>query len=187
MPRIVDPIQVRRELLGRCFDLFARKGYSALTTRELCQELGISMGTLYHYFPSKAALFEQLVEDLVQRDVLQAAKALVGAETVEERFTLLGEFLGRQEDFCTKNLAILVDYCQHQSTEERFQSPFWRRVHNTYRQAVTDLLGITDPHLVSFVTSHIDGVFLARLMGNSQVSMREQMQLLGRLLAPLQS
>ena len=59
MPKIVDHEQYRKELLGKCFDLFAQKGYGSITMRQIAQGLGVSTGTLYHYFPSKQALFEQ--------------------------------------------------------------------------------------------------------------------------------
>ena len=58
MPKIVDVEQYRKELLLKSAELFAEKGYANMTTRELAQGLGVSTGTLYHYFPSKAALFE---------------------------------------------------------------------------------------------------------------------------------
>ncbi|MGB6015410.1 MAG: helix-turn-helix domain-containing protein, partial [Nodosilinea sp.] len=48
MPKIVDHDQYRREILDQCFDLFAEKGYAALTMRQIAQELGVSTGTLYH-------------------------------------------------------------------------------------------------------------------------------------------
>jgi AcrR family transcriptional regulator len=69
MPKIVDSEEYRKELLDKCFDLFANKGYANVTTRQIAKELGISTGAMYHYFPSKQALFEQLVEQISWQDV----------------------------------------------------------------------------------------------------------------------
>ncbi|MGL5836289.1 MAG: TetR/AcrR family transcriptional regulator, partial [Waterburya sp.] len=33
MPKIVDAQQYRQELLSKCFDLFAEKGFAQVTTR----------------------------------------------------------------------------------------------------------------------------------------------------------
>jgi AcrR family transcriptional regulator len=76
MPKIVDHEQYRKELLGKCFDLFADKGYGAITMRQIANSLEVSTGTLYHYFPSKQALFEQLVEEISQQDVMAALAEL---------------------------------------------------------------------------------------------------------------
>ena len=47
--------------------------------RQLAQKLGISTGTLYHYFPSKEAIFLQLVKELAQRDL---SNFMIQAESV---------------------------------------------------------------------------------------------------------
>ena len=70
MPKIVDRDHYRQELLMKSFDLFAQKGYSSITMRQLAQGIGVSTGTLYHYFPSKEALFLQLAEELDRQDVM---------------------------------------------------------------------------------------------------------------------
>lgn len=72
MPKIVNHEQYRKELLSKCFDLFAAKGYAAITMRQISAGLKVSTGTLYHYFPNKQALFEQLVEEISQQDVITA-------------------------------------------------------------------------------------------------------------------
>ena len=37
--------------------LFAAKGFAETTTSDICQAAGISTGSLFHYFPSKQAVF----------------------------------------------------------------------------------------------------------------------------------
>ncbi len=69
MPKIVDAQQYRQELLSKCFDLFAEKGYANVTTRQIAKELEVSTGTLYHYFPNKQVLFEQLAEQVCFQDI----------------------------------------------------------------------------------------------------------------------
>src|SRR3954469_4180668 len=69
MPKIVDHDQQRRALLHQCFDLFKRRGYDNVTLREIAREIGASTGTLYHYFPNKLAILEQLYELAIQDDL----------------------------------------------------------------------------------------------------------------------
>lgn len=61
MPKVVQHEEYRNHLLDSCFEIFVRLGYTASTMRVLARELGISTGTLYHYFATKEDLFTQLV------------------------------------------------------------------------------------------------------------------------------
>ncbi|MFM8003959.1 MAG: TetR/AcrR family transcriptional regulator, partial [Dolichospermum sp.] len=42
MPKIVNHEQYRKELLSKCFDLFAEKGYAAITMRQISAGLKVS-------------------------------------------------------------------------------------------------------------------------------------------------
>jgi AcrR family transcriptional regulator len=52
----------KRQLLERGADLFARYSYDELSMRKIAREAGISKALLYHYFPSKQALFRATLE-----------------------------------------------------------------------------------------------------------------------------
>lgn len=182
MPKIVDHDQYRKELLSKCFDLFAQKGYGSVTMREIALCLGVSTGTLYHYFPSKQAVFEQLVEHISQQDVLMAAAELEGKQTLQERLEALGRLLVKKEDYFIKWTYLWVDFCQHQDPKTMQSSGAFKRATQRYQQAISDFLGIQDPVLASFILSLIDGLILERLWGNEMVSFTEQCTLLGKML-----
>lgn len=63
--RTVDPEkqrQRRTEIVGAALELFATKGLAATTTAEIARAAGVSTGNLFHYFPSKQAVFLGLFE-----------------------------------------------------------------------------------------------------------------------------
>lgn len=63
--RTVDPDkhrQRRREIIGVAIELFATKGLARTTTAEICRAAGVSTGNLFHYFPSKQAIFYGMFE-----------------------------------------------------------------------------------------------------------------------------
>lgn len=51
----------RREILAAGLDLFIRKGYAATKISDIAQQVGMSAGLLFHYFPSKEKLYEELI------------------------------------------------------------------------------------------------------------------------------
>ena len=118
MPKIVDYEQYRKELLNKCFDLFAQKGYGSITMRQIAEGLRVSTGTLYHYFPSKQALFEQLAQEICEQDLSAALAELEGAQTLEEGMEALGRYLVKNEDYFIKWTYIWIDFCQHQDSKE---------------------------------------------------------------------
>ena len=63
MTRIVKEYAVRREeILDAAQRLIYTKGYEKLTIRDILEALQISNGAFYHYFDSKPALLEAIIE-----------------------------------------------------------------------------------------------------------------------------
>jgi AcrR family transcriptional regulator len=182
MPKIVDHDQYREELLTQSFDLFAKKGYASITMRQLAEGLGVSTGTLYHYFPSKRVLFEQLIDQLSQQDMLRATAELKNSQTLTERMYIVGEFLAENEDYFLKQTYLMMDFYQHEDFEKvRNHVPF-QKAYERYQQAISDYIGISDPALIRFVLANIDGLILHRIYGNETFSIREQVLLLGNMI-----
>ena len=50
------------ELVAAALALFVEKGYAATRLEEVAARAGVAKGTVYLYFPSKEALFQQVVE-----------------------------------------------------------------------------------------------------------------------------
>lgn len=183
MPKIVDHEKYRKELISKSFDLFADKGYGAITMRQIAQALGVSTGTLYHYFPSKQALFEQLVEEISQQDVIIALAELGGKENIPEMMKALGNYLVKNEDYLIKWTYIWVDFCQNQDSKLMLSnSTVFKRANKRYQQATCEFLGIENPVLASFVLSFVNGVILEKLWGDETINFLEQCQLLGEML-----
>ncbi len=63
--------------------VLARHGFAAATTNRIAQATGVSIGTLYHYFPSKEALIEAVVHRMWAREMdavrAHASKLLEGS------------------------------------------------------------------------------------------------------------
>jgi AcrR family transcriptional regulator len=65
MTRIVKDNEVRRkEILDVAQKLIYSKGYEQMTIQDILDELHISKGAFYHYYTSKQALLEALVEHI---------------------------------------------------------------------------------------------------------------------------
>ena len=183
MPKIVNHEQYRKELLGKCFNLFAEKGYAAITMRQISAGLKVSTGALYHYFPNKQALFEQLVEEISQQDIITALTEFGGKNNLLELMEAFGQYLVRNEDYLIKWTYLWVDFCQHQDSKIMLStSTVFKRANQRCQQVACDLLGVPDVVLASFFLSFVNGVVLEKLWGNENIDFSEQCQLLGEMI-----
>ena len=53
----------KQRILYCAANLFAEKGFTETTTRELAEAAGLNPATMYYYFPSKTAILEHMMED----------------------------------------------------------------------------------------------------------------------------
>lgn len=185
MPKVVDHDQYRQTLLGQCSELFAERGYAALTMRQIAQHLGVSTGTLYHYFPSKEVLFEQFVEDMAARDILQVSLELRLITSLEERVEAAFAFVERHQDYFFQHFLIFMDAYHHvqRHPDDTQVLEAIRRVGMGARQAVRDLFGIEDPQLCVWFISVIDGLILGRLYGSEHISFASQGRICAQMLS----
>ncbi|OGO60375.1 MAG: hypothetical protein A2032_02860 [Chloroflexi bacterium RBG_19FT_COMBO_49_13] len=53
--------ETRNHILEAATQLFSKTGYDATGVAEICQSAGVSKGAFYHHFPSKQAVFMELL------------------------------------------------------------------------------------------------------------------------------
>jgi AcrR family transcriptional regulator len=76
MPR--EPGDRRERILASAAALFARKGVSATTVREIADDVGILSGSLYHHFESKEAMVDEIVTSYLEDLRMRYKKVLTG-------------------------------------------------------------------------------------------------------------
>jgi AcrR family transcriptional regulator len=72
--RTANIVEDRREqIMDAALRVFAQKGFTRATNREIAREAGVTSGLIYHYFDSKDALLKTIIE---QRSPLQMVRDL---------------------------------------------------------------------------------------------------------------
>lgn len=88
MPKIVEVAQKRREILAAAAATFAQSGYRTSLDR-VAARAGMGKSSLYHYFPTKQALFNALVDDLLRHEAGLFEAVLSAPGTPSERLQRL--------------------------------------------------------------------------------------------------
>lgn len=68
--RKVDPVKheaKRRQILEAAVQCFEQHGFQGASTAQICAQAGMSAGHLYHYFPSKEAIVEAIIDANLRR------------------------------------------------------------------------------------------------------------------------
>lgn len=176
MPRLVDPTARRAELLAPAFALFADRGYAAVSMRDLARAAGVTTGALYHYFPSKEALFEALVRDRAAADVAGATRSLPASASPEERLAALTTYVVRNLDPLQDALRLVIDFVQQRP--EPAARAFVAAVLDAYRAPLREVFG---PELAPVGLSLFLGLLVQRLLDPGRVELRAHVAALQRL------
>jgi len=80
--------QTRAALIAAGRHLFGRDGFADTSVEDLAREARVTIGALYHHFPTKAALFETVFEAVHAELLTASAVAAQGASDEIELLTL---------------------------------------------------------------------------------------------------
>ncbi|MDO8739327.1 TetR/AcrR family transcriptional regulator [Candidatus Deferrimicrobium sp.] len=77
--------EVRARLLSGATGLFASKGYSATTVREIVERAGVTKPVLYYYFRSKEGIYIELMREPFGKFAALVEETLLPADSARER------------------------------------------------------------------------------------------------------
>jgi AcrR family transcriptional regulator len=110
------PLQSRAQtmvelILEAAARVLTRESLAGFNTNRVAQVAGISIGSLYQYFPNKSALMAALIER-AQEDLAQSLEQLVaqlGAQSLEDALLAIAQLAIRQQ-YANPLLAAALDY-----------------------------------------------------------------------------
>ncbi len=212
MPKIVDQEAYRRQLATAATRLFGERGYGSLSMRALARGLGVSSGTLYHYFPSKQRLFQAAVRVVFEGHV-EAVRA-TSRSLQGERLAARGEgsrtlasdedsgasrhadlrhgllelrelyafFLAHEREIM-RDFLVLTDFWRLHPEERASLEPLLREAHDTYAEVVASLLGVPSHGLGELMISALFNLLEQRWFHGPEFDCEPQLELLERLVA----
>lgn len=174
MPRIVDHDERRKDLLEASFEVFDQEGYGAVSMRGLAKGLGVSTGTLYHYFDGKEAIFEALARHRFASDLTAFESQVPADATAELRIVVLAEWLRDNVDHLQATLRLMLDYRR----QVEVPGAFMAEVLDGYRNTLATALG---PDAAAPALSLVMGLLTQRLLDPGSVDVDLHLGLLATL------
>lgn len=141
MPKIVDHDAYRDEILEKCFNIFAKNGYDKSTMRNIAKEIGVSTGTLYHYFPNKLALIRGVFDLIMRTNVGDALARVKHVDSMEKRLEIATNFWKEYGEYYKNLMLIAVDLIRNTKKEE--YSPIFNAFSEYYKNAMVNIFEIS--------------------------------------------
>jgi AcrR family transcriptional regulator len=153
--------------------------------RRVADAVGVSTGTLYHYFPNKAALFEQVVRTVSDEDIAAGTQLLVGAfHRPEDRLVPLFTFLASRLPKLTLHFRVLVEFAAVQEGDPQHWQASLTAARQRYLDAISHALGFEDRSKADLVLLAISGLILRSLSGDPSTEPRRVAETLRSVLFP---
>lgn len=173
-----QPEVVRRALLDCAASLASEQGVGAVTVQAVADAAGVTKGGFFHHFPSKQALVEAVLNDLMEQFEAEIDAAMAKDPVVHGRFTrayvevsLKALADGRSGEYAALYVALLSDPELGRMCAERFA-----RYHARYH-------AIDNDPILEIVRLAADGAWFAVLDRPANVPALDLPALRDRLVA----
>ena len=149
----------KERILTTALELFAQKGYEAVSTGDIAGALGITKGALYRHFESKQAIFDAILARMEQRDGEQARDHALPEGTAK----------ADEAAYEAATMAHIVSFSRAMFrywTEDPFAAPFRRML--TLEQYTTPEMGqLYQQYLAAGPMGYVADLFAARGLTDS--------------------
>jgi AcrR family transcriptional regulator len=141
VPKIVNRKEYRQELLEKSFYLVTRKGFNNVNMKEIATEIGVSTGTLYHYFPSKENMLSEMIAWIGYENTEEYIKRTSTVESIRDRFDMIVDFWKEKGKLYENILLLGFDMYRNAGLEE--WKPLYAYFAERYTAGMSERLNIS--------------------------------------------
>lgn len=141
MPKIVNHDAYRQELLQKSLHLFARRGYNNINMKQVAAEIGVSTGTLYHYFPSKENMLAEMISWIGLKNTEDYIQWTSSVENISDRFDMIVDYWKENGDLYENIMLLAVDMYRNTGMEQ--WKPLYAEFAERYTAGMSERLNIS--------------------------------------------
>ena len=121
--------ETRERILAAAEDCFAHYGYDATGVAEICQRAGVSKGAFFHHFPTKQAVFLELLERWLAKLNEQLAPLRAGGSTVPDALLQMAGMAKQAFELARGRLLLFLEFLSKAARDPKV----WQATITPYR------------------------------------------------------
>ena len=141
MPKIVNHNEYRQKLLEKSLHLFTRRGYHNINMKEIAAEIGVSTGTLYHYFPSKENMLAEMIAWVGYANTEEYIQRTSSVESIHDRFDMIVDFWKEKGELYENIMLLAMD--MYRNTDIEQWKPIYAFFAERYTAGMSERLNIS--------------------------------------------
>ncbi|RME38679.1 MAG: TetR/AcrR family transcriptional regulator [Thermoflexia bacterium] len=122
--------ETRERILAAAEECFARYGYDATGVAEICKQAGVSKGAFFHHFPTKQALFLELLERWLAGLGEQLAALRFRASTVPDALMQMAGMARHVFEVARGRLSVFLEFLNQAARDPKV----WQATIAPYRR-----------------------------------------------------
>lgn len=134
MPKIVNHHEYKEKMLEKSLYLFTRRGYSNINMKQIAAEIGVSTGTLYHYFPSKEKMLVEMIAWIGDKNVDEYIRRTSSADSISDRFDLIVDFWKEKGELYENIMLLAIDVYRNVDIEK------WKELYSFFAARYIDTM-----------------------------------------------
>ena len=166
----------KQKILDKALELFARRGYDAVSVGEIAEAVGIKAPSLYNHFPGKQAIFDAIVERTAAQYEKDTDKIDIHVQNAVQD---VGVFTGITAQALYEKVRQLFVYSLHDQTISRF-----RRMMTLEQFRSAELAALYSKRYVERITAYHAGIFRS-LIAAGQIRKEDAQTLAMLYVAPV--
>jgi len=121
--------ETRERILAAAEDCFAHYGYDATGVAEICQRAGVSKGAFFHHFPTKQAVFLEILERWLAKLNEQLAALRAGGSTVPDALLQMAGMAKQAFELARGRLLLFLEFLSKAARDPKV----WQATITPYR------------------------------------------------------
>ena len=152
--------ETRSRILEAALELFAREGYDATGVAEICRAAGVSKGAFYHHFPTKHAVFMEILQSWLDVLSQQIEVTRQSAKDVPQALLSMAGIMQQIFEQASGQLPMFLEFWARASRDPQV----WQAVVSPYRRFQEFFQGMIEQGVTEGSLKAFDGEMASRTL-----------------------
>lgn len=137
-------MKTEEKLLYCALKLFAKRGFGAVSVRDISSEVGVRESAMYKHYKNKEALFDKIINlTMLRIQEFQESLKIINKTSIKETlasiFESIVEFYLTDEIVCNFKQMMLIEKCRSEKMRMMFEEMFVHKSLDYYEQIFSSL------------------------------------------------